>query len=243
MPVEPPSVEADALLASYVVGVGDGYHAVTRTAAQRATGGGDRHIRAMAACHAYLVQVIHRGGAFRDFQRGAAPLDHGSVCPDCAWVVALNQDGIAAELAALTPTGRQHDALARLLPDPLITVHLCEAILRAQRSAHLDQDDPLTLQLLAHASRHAPEIAIPEDCGEGSCDHRPENANQSWECWYPDAAVVCPTCSVRAGSWAGEWEGQYAAECTVASPCSVLVALTTRYLPTPVEPDRLRSEG
>jgi hypothetical protein len=37
--------------------------------------------------------------------------------------------------------------------------------------------------------------------------------------------VACQACSLQAGSWAGEWEGQYAVECTIPAPCGVLTAL------------------
>ena len=40
----------------------------------------------------------------------------------------------------------------------------------------------------------------------------------------PDAAVACGACSLQAGGWAGEWEGQFTL--TVPAPCRVLLALT-----------------
>jgi len=73
-------------------------------------------------------------------------------------------------------------------------------------------------------------LLVPEDCAEGSCDHGVYeddhgDKDEVWTCPYPDATVGCAACSVQAGSWAGEWEGQYAEECTVAAPCDVLRAL------------------
>jgi|GEM_PF-4150088 len=41
--------------------------------------------------------------------------------------------------------------------------------------------------------------------------------------------TVCPVCSVRAGGWAGEWEGTYRPECTIPGPCEVLRTMAGHY--------------
>lgn len=142
--------------------------------------------------------------------------------PYCGWLVALEQNTEHAEIAALAPAADELPALTRLLPDPYLAVRICEAILA---SDHWDHDHPHRAQLLGHTAAHAPSLLLPEQCAEGACDEAAEHGT----CSYPDADVGCPACSVRAGAWAGEWEGQFTTECTATSPCDVLRTLARHY--------------
>ncbi|UKD50810.1 hypothetical protein L3Q65_00510 (plasmid) [Amycolatopsis sp. FU40] len=148
-------------------------------------------------------------------------------CPFCAWALALDQRTEAAELARLTPTGTDLDVLTRLLPEPLITVKLCEAILNAAEDDGWDRDHPHILQLLGHATAHAPRILLPEECSVEGCDH--DRAGRTLACGGADAVLGCAVCSVVSGPWAGDGEGRYAEECNVPVPCGVLRTLAAYY--------------
>lgn len=198
----------------YLIGVqaGDGLiHAVERARA------GDTGGAAGSVCGEGVIVAVRWGG----FHRGSEWTDRFAhrLCPHCAWTVALAQDTTEAELAAVTPSGAELAALRRLLPDPMIVPRICERIL-ADRRAERDYDagSPRWVQLLGHVTAHRPVLLLAEDCAEGACDHHDKASG-----CYAQAAVACPACSVQAGSWAGEWEGQY--ECVVPAPCAVLPAM------------------
>ncbi len=168
---------------------------------------------AFAAC-GELVRVAPKFGAY---DRGKSPVTY-SPCQPCAWIVAA-AGGMAAlqvEAARLGPTSDELDRLARLLPDPLLAVNACKAIL-----AEFEDDDepgnPATLQLLATIAAHAPALLVSEECGDGDCEHD--------EGTCPSSTVACIACSLVVGDWAGEWQGQLRPECTVKAPCAVLLAL------------------
>ncbi|HEY3482125.1 MAG TPA: hypothetical protein VGL02_24780 [Streptomyces sp.] len=148
-------------------------------------------------------------------------------CPHCAWALALDQRTEAAELAKLTPAGTDLQVLSRLLPDPLLVVTICEAILDSADDEGWDRGHPHILQLLAKATEHAPEILLPEECSVDGCDH--DRPGRPLLCGGEDARLGCPMCSVRAGSWAGDGEGIYADECDVPVPCQVLRTLAAYY--------------
>lgn len=198
-------------------------HAIEHRAAAKAVEYGDtdsHRVHAPAECGATVV-IARRWGAF---MRGNHYV-RGRACPACAWAVALDQNMVDAELAAIAPTGGELAALQRLLPDPLLAVRICERILDERRQERdYDADSPYWAQLLGHATAHSPAALVPEDCAEGECEH--EDTGEE-NCFSGSTAVACPACSVRAGSWAGEWEGQF--ELVVPAPCSVLAAMAKRY--------------
>lgn len=209
----------------YVIGGNNtGKHAVSheRAVAALTQPRGDRGPHARTVCGEDAA-VVPTWGSFEAANPKFASYLTGR-CPHCAWQVAFEQHIEQDELAALAPAADELPALTRLLPDPQLAVRICEAIL-ADRSC--DPDHPHKARLLAHATAHAPVLLLPEDCAEGSCDHG--GGNGARICNYPDAAIGCAACSVTAGSWAGEWEGQYAPECTVTAPCDVLRTLARYY--------------
>lgn len=154
------------------------------------------------------------------------------MCPECAWTAALanGPEAIEAELDALTPTEQERALLARLIPDPLIARHLCEAIIAAAQAPAdaLTLDPPQeTVQLLVAATRHAPTALVWQPCSEGG--HILEHAADE-RC---PAEAACPVCSVRAGDWAGESAGQIIPACCVPAPCSVLTTLAAHFPTSP----------
>lgn len=210
----------------YVIGGNDrGKHAVSHARATAALAQPHgRGPQAGTVCGQDAV-VVPKWGSFEATNPLFASYLTGR-CPDCAWLVALEQHTEQDELAALAPAAADLPALTQLLPDPQLAVRICEAIL-ADRSC--DPDHPHKAQLLGHAAAHAPVLLVHEECAEGSCDHSHDDEGQSRTCDFPDAAVGCAACSVRAGGWAGECEGQYTPECTVAAPCDVLRTLARHY--------------
>lgn len=151
-------------------------------------------------------------------------------CPTCAWTHAVRTgtDAVAAELAALDSAGPAGPTSAGggglELPVPLrAAARVAAAVLAAADAPGSDHDPthPATVQLLATVTAHAPTGLLEQDCAEGDCEHDPGLC--------PIAVVACPACSVRAGSWAGEWEGSYQSECTIPGPCEVLRTLAAHH--------------
>ncbi|MHA6631812.1 hypothetical protein ACU61A_40820 [Pseudonocardia sichuanensis] len=177
-------------------------------------------VQGVALC-GLVVRVAQKYGRFdrRQF------LDR--TCPTCAWIHALRTGTETAELAVLT--GYEHtstvDAQLELeLRVPLgAAARVAAAILAVAGASGSDDDreDPAIVQLLATVTAHAPTALLAEECAEGGCEHdvRP----------CPPIGVACPACSVRAGGWAGEWEGGFRPECTIAGPCEVLRALAAHH--------------
>jgi hypothetical protein len=207
-------------------------HAVARQVAVDATeGGGNRVVLATAVCHRSCRLAFTIGS----FVPGNEWLNrHGDRCPDCAWILALHTGQIEAQIAALTPEGRDRELTQRLLDEPLAVVNIAQAMLAAARYRGPDnvRDDdvrPSALSAqLGHLTRHAPEILIPEECAERSCAHpTAPGAVGDWaDCTFPIIDIACPECSLIAvDTYAGEWAGTFHDECTVAAPCSVLQAL------------------
>jgi hypothetical protein len=147
----------------------------------------------------------------------------GERCPQCAWIVSIERGAIDEELAALTPRGTNFQVLSWYLKDPLITRHICEAIIARAQSDDTNYDlaHAMTIQLLAHAVTHAPTPLYTEQCAEAECDHA--------ECPPPTAAVSCAACSLTAGVWAGEYVGTYLDDCTIVGPCSATITLAARF--------------
>lgn len=220
-----------ALHQSWSLG-GKGWHAVAESDAKQATQLRTEPHPLVALCGASVRLWPAQGGVF---DRAILPawLNHDELCPYCSWQVATEIGGIDAELAALTPTGDGARALTRLGHDPAFPRRICEAVIDQHRRLYGEPngDDQQLLQILATVSLHAPTLAVPENCGEGSCDHRPEDAlgDPGWTCGYPDASYVCPACTLRAGHWAGEWEGQFMSQCYIHGPCQVLLALAQHH--------------
>lgn len=189
--------------------------------------------RAFPVCRAGQVTVVPKLGAF---DRATNPQLHArQVCPTCAWTIALETGRTDIELRALTPAAADVEPLRRRLTDPRLAVRLAETILAAALKPGYDYDltHPHTVALLAAVTAHAPTLLVPEECAESThgCADRPEDLNTENTTWHcPDSSVACPACSLRAGSWAGEWEGTFLSECTVAAPCEVLRTLATHFV-------------
>ena len=115
-------------------------------------------------------------------------------------------------------------AIARLAEPPqrALAVALVEAILAAAAHGGDGVDHPGTVELLAAVTAHAGEALIAGDCAENECDHPTDTG-------CPVTVVACRACSVIATGWAGEWEGRYAVEATVVTPCSLLTTMAAHY--------------
>lgn len=182
------------------VGVGNAYwHALHRQLESEPPNNG-------LSCCGHLVTVASRYPVFDRAQI------RGAVCPSCAWSVALplGPTALAAEVTLLRSAGFG-DLLAGI----------AVAVL-AEREADGTCDEVAT-QLLATVSRHTPVELVDLDCAESGCEHPADGVS------CPTVGWACPTCSIRTGSWAGEWEGRYFEQCTVTSPCGVIAALADFY--------------
>lgn len=212
----PPPLPTDV---DYLIGLDGGrLHAVRyRDAAKAALANpSEWRITTHSVCHRQVGVARTWGGYDRDNENLATH----RVCPECEWEVAVEAGTTAAVIKAMRFTGPDRDAAAKALGDPDLACRLYEAILATDR---YDQDHPHVQDLLVHATRHGPVLLMSEECCDGDCEHEgpAECREDSW--------FGCGACSVVAGSWAGEWEGQFATECTVAAPCSAFTALLTHY--------------
>jgi hypothetical protein len=208
-------------------------HALARDEVLRAVDkhGGVQGTEVRTACGRAAALLAPRWGAF---EHGNRYLE--DTCPWCRWTVAIAKNAIQAELDALAPDPDELPVFARVVGEPMMVVRICEAIIATTsgpdgREDGYDLDHPHVINLLAHATAHAPMLLLPEGCSEGDCDHQPEEewSNPNWRCPYPEAAVGCGACSAQAGSYAGSWEGQFCLECTVYSPCDVLRAFAKHF--------------
>lgn len=174
---------------------------------------------AAADCGAY-VEIAK--AELQPYRRDAHPVSFGP-CPECAWGVAHANGTLDDEAARLAPTGKDRDVLARLLPDSSIAVRAARDILAAARHEHgpwdLEHNPAPVIQLLATVTRHAPVVLVPEACAEGEHD-----CGAFREC-RRNATTACGACSLQARDWAGQWEGHFRDECTIAAPCAVLTRL------------------
>jgi hypothetical protein len=173
------------------------------------------------------------------FAHDAAP-PWAKLCPTCCWTAATATATATAdldvEIRAWELSGPTGSALARVLGGAIdLHARVCRAIITDALTGTAqdpeDIDHPRTIQLLAAATVHRPILLVPEGCAEEPdvCDHRPPAlpADDDWSCDFPDAHAACGACSLVAGSWAGEWEGQI--DISVDAPCSVLRALAARF--------------
>jgi len=217
----PPGMVPDPqVMTRYVTGVQDGWHAIDREDLEHPFGE-EPHLVAWTVCG--LLALASKHGVY---DRAGWPVQ-SRPCPQCAWHVAIATGSINREIALLTPDRREARALARCGVTPRTAVAVCQAIL----AAAADPAHPAVVRQLAAATAHRPDLSIPEDCAEGSCEHRPARLAdmRSWRCNYPDALPVCWACTLTHGSWAGEGEGTALEECTVPAPCSVLLAQAAHY--------------
>jgi len=224
----PAGLNPDALIAvQFVTGVGDGHmwHAIGRDQAEH-------EVAQAAGIAAAVCGALARLSKYGVYDRLAVPVVYGP-CPLCAWTVAIATSSTERELRLLTPDDHAAGALARVGAPPFLAVNICRAVLAHESSPEAENglDHEATVQILAHATSHRPALAIAEECAENdrACRHRPAAADNSWRCDYPGAGALCLACSLRAGSWAGEWEGDIMDTCRVPAPCGVLRALAARY--------------
>jgi len=208
---------------AYLIGVHQGWHAVTQFALKYTAAMSSGTRIAYAECGA-LVRVSKHG----PYRRGGFPVMHDP-CIECAWAVAGETGQLDEEIRRLMPSNEDREVFTRLGVDPLTAVTAATMLAEAARSGHGDYgaDHPATIQMLAMITRHAPVILVPEDCAEGSCEHYPPGydplTGKGFECPRPEASAACAACSLQAGSWAGEWEGRY--ELGIPAPCAVLTRL------------------
>lgn len=190
------------LKTAFLAGVQDEWHAIEAGPLGACTD------HAWSLC-GQIVRVAWTAEQFPvPYSPGEPPQSHDP-CPACMWEVAARTDTFEAVLATLA--------------DPL--AHDTAAAILNQASQGLDDDhaqfdDDHALQLLAAVTRHAGVTLAAEDCSDGTCDHG------DGEC---PTARACAACSLQAGPWAGEWEGQYLAECTIPAPCAPLLAIAATY--------------
>ena len=202
--------------AAYLVGVGGGaWHAVGRELMNYLRIGPVDSVT-FAEC-GELVRVAPKFGSY---DRITVPVSYHP-CQRCAWVVAAAGGAAAMEAEArlLGSAADQLAALDRVMPDPFVAFKACRAVIEGAGApdSRYGLDHPATVQVLAAIAAHAPVLLVSEACSEGGCKH-PRNVP------CPGNAA-CEACSLQDGDWAGEWQGQYREECTVAAPCAVLLAL------------------
>lgn len=204
--LDPGPLPAEITAPQFLVGVQRGWHAID-PASIAFQGGPHGCLTHAAALCGYVVRVAR--GELQPYRPGEPPVSHDQ-CPACRWTVAARTGTLAAAVAELA--------------DPLAVDVACAILDKACRdlleNEHLELDDPALIQLLAHVSRHEPGRIVGEECAEGSCGH-PEG-----QCPGRDA---CRACSLQAGSWAGEREGQFRDECTILSPCGPLLAAAAHF--------------
>lgn len=215
----------------YMIGIAPNLgalHAVSHGDAVLAAAAGDRgdHREPVSSACGTPVTIARWWG---QFQRGNPYLAGHELCPYCTWSVALDQNAVDAELAALTPSSVKLATMQRLMPDPLLLVKVCAHLLHiAQEKQHYDSEHPIWVRLLGHATAHRPSLLLDEKCGDGHCDHEDDGWDaDSEDCYRFATTVACPTCTIWPGSWAGEWAGLSA--CLVPAPCAVLPAMADHY--------------
>jgi hypothetical protein len=199
----------------YLTGVQDGWHAIDPAGVRMNCG---LHHWAVCGKPARMA-LVDDGSVPRPYDPAAYPVKWDP-CPDCSWSVAARTGDLDAAVAALAPSGDDLAALLAISPRlPMLANLTAGAIVAAAADDDAEPDDPATLHLLAAVSRHAPVLLASEACTDGECGHH-------GRCPGPAA---CRACSLQAGDWAGEWQGQYMRECTIPAPCAVLLALAVHF--------------
>ena len=209
----------------HVVPAGDALAAIACT---------ERAPTAFASCGAQVVIATGWGPYHRAHPR-IASAEH-RLCQCCAWTAALATGQVEAELAALHTDDVTAAVMARDWIDPRLVSNLCRAILAENTNPDTDEPgvsdepNPRLVQLLAHASAHRPVLLLPEACADGDCNHPADTdgPGRAARC-AADGLLACPACSLQTGDWAGEWEGQFQPECTIAAPCEVLRTMAANF--------------
>lgn len=186
-------------------GISDGgWHAIVRAYRPRS---GEGQVCGQAACGATACVAAK----FGPFDPDRFP---DRTCAACVWTVAIRTG---------TLTDR-YERLAAAEGAPGLAARVAQAIVAGESwpVGGYELDHPYTVQLLSAVTAHAPTPLISEGCAEGGCEHPPGQR-------CPTVAVACLACSQRSGSWAGEWEGQLMAECTISAPCEVLGTLAAHF--------------
>lgn len=208
--------------ADFVFGIATGpLHAVSRNRVRQASAAlhnRSRELEALTECGIKAAVAIKWGSWSR-----SSPHARIGLCPHCAWSVAIATGTIHDELASLIPDSETVAALAAAGIDPHLVPALCSAIVATASEPRVEFPvaHPRTRDLLGHVTAHAPSVLVHEPCAEGGCDHTATDPCPT--------QIACPTCSLRAGTWAGEWEGQFDAACTVTYPCTVLLTVAAHY--------------
>lgn len=222
---------------AYLAGVAGTWHAVPCRWAEPAITQAARTGSA-ATVPAACGQVAMIAPAHGTYNRTQLPVA-GRPCPACAWQLAIETGSTGREIALMIPGRRTADALARTGADPMLVSRICQAILAAASDDEhkYELDHPAVVQLLAYATAHQPVLLVAEACSSGECEGHAAEVQRSEfsagggaaSCEYPDAEAACGACSLLAGGWAGEWEGDPPPECTVAAPCGILTTLARHY--------------
>ena len=210
--------------ARFFIGVNHtGRHAVPAGDTLRAIACTECAPTAFAACGAHVVIATR----WSQYRRGHPIIAAAHrLCQPRAWTAALATGQVDAELAALAEDEATAAALARDWIDPRLVINLCRTILTDNtapdddtREAHAGEPDPRLVQLLAHASAHRSVLLLGEACVDGVCEHPADSdvPDRAAVC-AADCVLACPACSLQAG----EGEGRFLPECTVAAPCQVL---------------------
>lgn len=180
------------------------------TAASRSLRSGDVEVFSVCGTHS---QYLRRLGQFTY----ESPFLTQQRCERCGWVVALNQGTVEREIDLFVgAAGALDNGLLRQIFTSIL------ADLPPGREAESGHRS----DLLAHAARHRPTVAVCQDCSS-SRSTAEVHGRGATAC--PEAVLVCGSCTFTAGQWAGPREGMTTGECVVAAPCSVLAALAHHY--------------
>lgn len=163
-------------------------------------------------------QTVRISRDWGTFERGNEHVDRLGACAECAWTVAVATGTTDREMLAQHPKdAAEHDALVRLLPNPLLYLDICRKLV----ADVVDEGpDARFVQLLTVASRHKPVVLLDGMCWEENCDHD----EKPRDCYAEADTVACGACTVSAGDWAGEFAG-YTEVLVAAVECPVLPAM------------------
>jgi hypothetical protein len=220
------TVQAPFVIAYQPAGHGR-MHAVPTAEARRAAGATPSDdIPAVVALCGATAQLTIRLGAF---ERDNVHLRLGR-CFECAWAVAVACGTLDDELEMLTPTGTDFAVHDRLLHNPLVARHLCEAIIAEAKRADgaVKRDEQQTIRLLADVCAHAPTVLVPLECADGDCEHWDDTSDPSvLRCPPSLGSLACSTCSSTSDD--DDLGTIFHHDRTVAAPCDHFVALASSY--------------
>lgn len=197
-------------------------HVVTHDSAQWAIDAtGNVTDAAPAALCGRSVRLATKWGAYDP----GSVYRRASFCQECAWIVALHHGTVDTEIASYTVDDVNAAAITAAGGDPGMGPRLLRAIAADTSLAPAGGLGPSHLaQVLTHASRHLPAVALCEECADFGIANAHDGAAQC-----PHHIVYCLGCTPTAGEWAGEWEGVLLQECIVPAPCSVQTTLAAYY--------------